>query len=500
MNGSPLHRLGLAALLSLLAAPPATAQEREQEPARQGVRVQSVQAVSAQPEEPKARIRMPQQVGELVDPDLEMDEISEAAAPRSARSNAQLGAMMIAIADGGALPVLVFAPRSVKRVAAPGERVMRPARVTPKPRVSGAQTASVTGVSGQKKEEKTGGQVQALGRVGVLEDPVEPLDLPAGMPEIHFPEFVDGSCTGMQPGDPLYEAKKSWALAHHHVWRAYQLLEFIQESASQFQDDYWEDGYRQADGDENWSPRAWFGPYASYRAEAIREVVDGLWDRFRTGEFGGIQIKVKCPTPQNEPNNKGNICFTWKPPAHHVVKGYVNICEGFFDEAEEYRALLLAHEMLHHATVTWKEGIWKSYFLGDTHTHADGNTCAGGLKTEKMYGPDKTMHLANKSECWHRNIAMRNNDNYGWFIMRLGSAVRDGDLVSFPTEGTPWQSPGGTGNECSEIDVPPPGGEWQDPDDCVKIGQELVCPGGGGGGSGMVVPSTCLALPGGIDP
>jgi hypothetical protein len=502
MQGAKLPHLWIGGLSLSLIAAPAAAQEREQAPNRHPARVQEMQpaAEKALTSRPTEGIRLPQAVGEPVDPDLPMEAISETNQPRNLASNTPLDAMMVAISDGGAFPVLVFTPSAVPRVAqTPSARVaMRPAQVTPKPRVSGVQTATV---SVHKAEEKTGEQGQAHGRLGVVQDPVESLDLPTGMPAIHWPEFVDGSCMGMQPGQSLYEAKKSWALAHHHVWRTYQLLEFIGASASQFRDDFWEDGYRSGDGNENWSPRAWFGPYASYRAKAIREVVEKLWDRFRTGDFDGIKIRVKCPTLQNEPNNKGNICFTWKPPAHHVVKGYVNLCEGFFDDDEEYRALIIAHEMLHHATVTWKEEqIWKSYFLGDTHLHADGNTCASGLKTEKMYGPDKTMHLANKSECWHRNIAIRNNDNYGWFIMRLGSAVRDGDLVSFPTEGTPWQTPGSTGNECSEIDVPPPGGEWQDPDDCQKIGQELVCPGGGGGGSGMVVPSTCLAAPGNLNP
>ena len=474
-----------------------------QEPERASAVVQKVHAASATAE---PDIRMPQKMGEPVEPDLPMGpidgrasagrlaaggtaEATRAAGTLAAR-NLRLEAAMRAILGRGAVPVLVFRPQDVRRVAAndPTRVGVRPARVTPKPLVSGVQAAKV-------------GTAAAGGRIGAIDDPVESLDLPPEMPAVHLPDFVAGSCTGMQPGQSLYEAKRSWALAHHHVWRAYQLLEFIGESPGQFRDDYWEDGYRSADGNENWSPRNWFGPYASHRAGAIREVVGKLWDRFRSGEFNGIEIRVKCPTPANEADNPGNICFTWEPPAHHVVKGYVNLCEGFFDESEAYRALLLAHEMLHHATVSWKEnGISKSYFLGDTHTHADGNTCATGLKAEKMYGANRTMHLAATGECWHRNIAMRNNDNYGWFIMRLGEAVRNGDLASFPTEGVPWQSPGATGNECSEIDVPPPGEDIQDPEACQKIGQEMVCPGGGGGGGGVVLPSTCLAQPHGQTP
>ena len=125
------------------------------------------------------------------------------------------------------------------------------------------------------------------------------------------------------------------------------------------------------------------------------------------------------------------------------------------------------------------------------HTHAHGRLC-GRLKTEKMYGAADSMHLAETSTCWHRRIALRNTDNYAWFAYRLGRAVYRGDLARFPTSPPPSSGGGGGGgNECSEDHHPPPGDDYSDPLGCQKIGQEWVCPGGGGGGA--VAPRQCLS-------
>lgn len=423
----------------------------------------------------EAGVRLPAELGELVDPDLpsEIRTLGERYY-HLRRTNAPLAASISAIRGAGGTPILLFSPERLGLLysRAPAQR---------RARVGSAVAA--------------GGDAAPGARLGAVVDPLASLDLPDEMPPVRFPRFVDGSCTGDEPGQPLFEAKRAWALAHHHVWRAYQLLEFIEESPSQFREAYWKDGYHSSDLDFNWSPYNWFGPYKSNRAAAIREVVSGLWERFQTGEFDGVEVRVKCPTEKNEPNNPGNLCFTWEPPAHHVVKGYLNLCEGYFDETREYRAMLVAHELLHHAKVEWKgDAIWRSAYLGDTHTHADGNTCATGVKTQKMYGVERAMHLASTGSCDHREIAMRNNDNYGWFISRLGTAVRSGRLVKFPTEGVPWDTPGATGNECSELHPPPPGPDIQDPEACQKIGNEWVCPKGGGGG--LVVDDQCLSAGG----
>lgn len=446
-------------------------------------------------------VRLPTGRGEPAEPALSLEATVARKRPgRTTWANVPLRRTLASIVSAGDAPVLVFSPEL--RAAA-----YRPARVTPKPRmqVQGAAAAVPVPrrgrVAAASPAPTEGGRAGGPdGRIGVELDPLSELDLPPEMPAVHWPIFVEGSCTGTQPGTSLWEAKRGWALAHHNVWRAYQLLEFMGESPGQFRDDYWSDGYEATDASMNWSPHQWFGGYAAYRQAAIRDVVKELWDRFRSAEFDGIPLRVKCPTPRNEPNNPGNICFTHQPPAHHVVKGWINLCQGLFGTGygDDDRAAVLAHEMLHHARVHWEDGdLAKSRFLGDTHLHGHGESCLADLKWQKMYGPDRARHLAAESGCWHRDIAMRNNDNYAWFITRLGQAVRSGRLKKFPTEGAPWQTPGATGNQCSEIPHPPPGEDIQDPEACFKAGDEMICPGGGGGGGGVVLPDACLSIPSG---
>lgn len=507
---APAAALALAVILSVAA--PASSQER-------APRSEKALAAYAPPAPPSARfgdgahgVRLPTRAGEPAEPALSLEVVVSRTRPgRTTWVNVPLRRTIASILDEGGAPMLVFS--SQLRAAS-----YRPARATPRPLLqargeepgavararppTGARAgaperrpAEAGAVAPAPREEAGGGPG---GRLGAELDPLTGLDLPSEMPAVRWPIFVEGSCTGTQPGTSLWAAKRSWALAHHHVWRAYQLLEFIGESPGQYRDDYWSDGYRGADTSMNWSPYQWFGGYAGYRQDAIRKVVKELWDRFRSAEFDGIPIRVKCPTPQNEPENPGNICFTHEPGAHHVVKGWINLCEGLFEPGtvDDDRAAVIAHEMLHHARVSWEDGdLSKSRFLGDTHLHGHGDSCLSGLKWQKMYGPDRARHLAAEGDCWHRDIAMRNNDNYAWFVTRLGQAVRSGRLRKFPTEGTPWQTPGGTGNECSETPHPPPGEDIQDPEACFKAGDEMICPGGGGGGGGVVLPDACLSIP-----
>jgi hypothetical protein len=76
-------------------------------------------------------------------------------------------------------------------------------------------------------------------------------------------------------------------------------------------------------------------------------------------------------------------------------------------------------------------------YVSDTHTHSDKSGGICKTKGEKMYGFDDAMHLATSEGCWgdstlHREMAARNNDNYAYFIQRLGNAIWDGRLTAFP--------------------------------------------------------------------
>ena len=123
MTCAHLRPLWLGGLLLSLIVTPALAQQ----PERQSAQVQKVKNVTAHPE---AGIRMPQQVGELVDPDLPTEAIAHTSRPRRLQTNnARLDAALIAIVESGAFPVLVFDPRAVERVVqTPSPVVMRPAR------------------------------------------------------------------------------------------------------------------------------------------------------------------------------------------------------------------------------------------------------------------------------------------------------------------------------------------------------------------------------------
>ena len=439
--------------------------------------------------------------GEPVEPALSLEiAVSDAPPDGALVFNPELRATLSMILAGRGTPALVYAPELrlvALRALATEVAGQRPARARAARVAPQRAAADTTGPARARRARvDLGGD-----RLGTPTDPVEGLDLPPEMPAIHWPEFVAGSCTGVRPGTSLWEAKRAWALAHHDVWRAYQMMEFIGESPSQFQDDYWEDGHAPLDSARNWSPDHWFGGYAPHRQAAIRRVVKELWGRFRTGDFEGVQIHIKCPTTRNETENPGNICLTHEPPAHHVVKGWINLCESSFADGvgPNARAFTLVHEMLHHARVHWKDGdLWKSAFLGDLKFHGHGASCLSGVKWEKMYGYDNVRHLATAEGCWHRNLAMRNNDTYAYFINRLGGAVRSGKLKKYPTEGTPWQTPGGSGNQCSANPVPPPGEDIQDPDACFKPGggQPMICPDQGTGvASGAVLNDACLSTP-----
>jgi hypothetical protein len=58
-------------------------------------------------------------------------------------------------------------------------------------------------------------------------------------------------------------------------------------------------------------------------------------------------------------------------------------------------------------------------------------------KTEKIYGTVDALELARSDGCLgntaiHRQIAARSNDNYAFFIERLGWRIYQGKLTEFP--------------------------------------------------------------------
>jgi hypothetical protein len=276
--------------------------------------------------------------------------------------------------------------------------------------------------------------------------------------------------------------KAAWIRANHDVWRIRQMLEFLDAKFEEQRNFLWDkpavDPEGDAMGDET-SLQFYFGGFAQYRFEAIRWAFKRLWDNMHDHNLEGLALDFEC-----NPGG-GDICNTAHPPAHHVVKSNVKICEEFFEQPDWYQPLIMVHEPLHHVFVPWNNNSPRLDPIQDTHTHGHGNTCLGSVKTDKGYGIDELRHLAtykagDGGTCFHRNYAFRNNDTYAWAAQVIGSGVRFGAIHHWPF--IPDSSPP-TPDPCSGDEVPDPGDDWDDPlKDCMKVAQELICPGGGGGG------------------
>jgi hypothetical protein len=276
--------------------------------------------------------------------------------------------------------------------------------------------------------------------------------------------------------------KAAWIRANHDVMRIRQMLEFLDAKFEAQRDFLWDkpavDPEGNAMGDET-SLQFYFGGFAQYRFEAIRWAFKRLWDNMHDHNLEGLALDFEC-----NPGG-GDVCNTAHPPAHHVVKSNVKICKEFFEQPDWYQPLIMVHEPLHHVFVPWNDNTPRLDPIQDTHTHGHGNTCAGSVKTNKGYGIDEVRHLAtyrasNGKTCFHRNYAFRNNDTYAWAAQWIGARVRLGAIHHWPF--IPNTSPPKP-DPCSNDGYPDPGDGWDDPlDGCMKLGMELVCPGGGGGG------------------
>lgn len=257
-------------------------------------------------------------------------------------------------------------------------------------------------------------------------DPVTGIDFPADMPPVVWPEFK-----GCNAADKL-QVQKAWAMAHHHMWRAYQLIVYIENS--KWTNELWSHGYNASNPAANWSPRAWFGPFADkrFRYDTVRDGVIMAWnDRFLAKRYS---FTVQCrrddggahPCYQNNPG-------TGRPPsANHIVLGKINFCNRFFDGKDDKdRARTVIHELFHHLAP-------KGLVIIDTHLHSDWSGAWCKTDSDKMYGTTDAIHLASSKGCLgtglHYEMAARNNDNYAYFILNLGSATYNGSLKQFPEQ------------------------------------------------------------------
>jgi len=263
--------------------------------------------------------------------------------------------------------------------------------------------------------------------VATKKDPASGLDFPVDMPSINYPEFI--GCNS----EDKKKVQQAWAYAHFSTWRAVQLINYV--ATHNDKAELWRTGYVAADKGANWSPQAWFGSFkdSRFRFEFIHEAVNKVWnDRFLGKKYS---FKVKCREKDNggaHPCQIKDDDGSFKYSANHILLGTVNFCPAFFEEKEQpirNRAQTVIHELFH-----WLSA--KGLYVSDTHTHSDkgGGICK--TKTEKLYGVSDALHLASSEGCLgnetlHREMAARNNDNYAYFIQRLGNAIWDGKLTAF---------------------------------------------------------------------
>jgi len=301
---------------------------------------------------------------------------------------------------------------------------------------------------------------------------------------INFP-----SLSGCGLGECSF-VKSAWIRANHDVHRIRQMIEYLDTKPEAQRQFLWSQNAADPDGNEmdsNTSLGFYFGGYTNERFVAIRAAYNGLWDDLHDHNLEGLGLDIEC-----RPGG-GDLCNTFEPPAHHAVKSDLKICDGFFSQTQEYQALLIVHEMLHHAFIPFG-GL--NVAFTDLHTHGHGNGCFTDVSTVKFYGLSRVRHLAvykagNGNTCRHRDFAVRNNDTYGWVTNVIGFGVRNGDIHHWPFIPDPPQP----GPACSGDGIPDPGDGWEDPvNHCMKIGQELVCEGGPSGPAMNNIPELDVAV------
>lgn len=259
---------------------------------------------------------------------------------------------------------------------------------------------------------------------GRLEAAATSLEVPA----TPMPDFK--GCSSSQ----IAFLKDAWRQAHIYTWRSARLLDYIKSRPASERADLWRTDHV-AGSTAAPSPRTWFGPYDSERADKARAAVEKALARF---EARGDVVKrigtIRCgrpiapaadvnvdKCPSSNPGGNG------APSAYHFPIGTVVTCEEFWDNVGDDReaalavsAKILVHEVFHWLSVDGK------YV---TDYHGDG---AKGMVDQKYYGDANALMLAEQKPGW----AIYNNDNYARFARRVGASW--GTLVAR------WTSLGGT--------------------------------------------------------
>lgn len=251
------------------------------------------------------------------------------------------------------------------------------------------------------------------------------IPVPDDMPDVRFPVGFKG-CSGR---DSIL-IKRGWVLAHHNLWRAQQVMQFI-KARTRERDDLWVYGFndrmKDATGDfSNIGPRGWFGSYEARRFRLARRAIDKVWN----DRFLGRTFEVQCRQPDSDGAHPCQTLFKIDPDANHIVLGKINFCTDFFQSAstDVLRAQTIVHEMFH-----WLKIPKSGYWVSDRHDFW--KSCRDYEAVRALYGSDAAFLGMNRGcKDWNHNRAVLTNDNYAWFATMLGSRVYLGAIRSFPGE------------------------------------------------------------------
>jgi hypothetical protein len=248
------------------------------------------------------------------------------------------------------------------------------------------------------------------------------LPFPADMPAVRLPGTFEGCSRG--DADTI---RRAWALAHHHLWRAHQVMQHVNRR-DRDRGELWTYGFvnRMKDGDNyaNWSPRAWFGSYEARRFRLSRRSIDKVFnERFRGRTFE-VQCRATGGADAAHPCNAGDGFA-----ANHIVLGKINFCADFFEDSSDFsRAQTVQHEIFH-----WLKIPDSGYWVSDSHDFW--KSCRDYEAARKLYH-DHAAFLGMNRGCrdWNHNRAVLTNDNYAWFATMLGNRIYTEQMRSFPAE------------------------------------------------------------------
>jgi hypothetical protein len=250
---------------------------------------------------------------------------------------------------------------------------------------------------------------------------------PADMPAPRFPPAGYRGCSNAE----IAAIEAAWALAHHHVWRAQQVMQHINVSDRR-RTEFWNHGFvsTMKDGSgydyANWSPRGWFGRYEPRRFRLSRRAVDKAWkERFLGGIVGDgfSPIGVWCRL------DTGVAPCTGNRRGAHTGVGAVDICPAFFRNRDDFdNAQFIIHELFH-----WLQIPKSAYWVSDSHDFW--RTGCRYRAATTIYSDD-AAYIGINGGChdWNFNRAVLTNDNYAWFATSLGERIYGRDMVSFPAE------------------------------------------------------------------